>query len=119
MSELVSNSSRLTEPGFKYVLNNALSNCKTMKNKYNNQLFNLGIDSKVADTPGFNRPDLRCKPNELAKLFPELRSQLEKNTCRFRDCLHRDEPGCVLERSGERYYLYRKILDEMLNCRRQ
>ena len=33
----------LFKPGFKYVLNNALSNCKTMKNKYNNQLFNLGM----------------------------------------------------------------------------
>ena len=32
---------RLTEPGFKYVLNNALNNCKTLKYKYNNQIFNV------------------------------------------------------------------------------
>ena len=32
---------RLTEPGFKYVLNNALNNCKTLKYKYNNHIFNV------------------------------------------------------------------------------
>jgi len=34
---------RLTEPGFKYVLNNALDNCKTIKYKYHNQIFNLSM----------------------------------------------------------------------------
>lgn len=32
---------RLTEPGFKYVLNNALGHCKKIKYKYNNHIFNV------------------------------------------------------------------------------
>ena len=34
---------RLTEPGFKYVLNNALGHCKTLKYKYNNHIFNVSM----------------------------------------------------------------------------
>jgi len=77
------------------------------------ELFRLGEGSFVADTPGFNRPELPADPRDLAALFPELRSQLEPFPCRFRDCLHHDEPGCGMNKDWERYPLYKRCLDEM------
>lgn len=76
------------------------------------ELFPLNQGSRVADTPGFNRPDLPEKPNELVMLFPELRAQLDPWPCRFRDCLHRGEPGCGVQRHWERYPLYTAALEE-------
>jgi len=37
------NTPSLTEPGFKYVLNNALHNCKMIKYKHFNKLFNISL----------------------------------------------------------------------------
>ena len=76
------------------------------------ELFPLNQGSRVADTPGFNRPDLPNDPRELGMLFPELRDQLEPWPCRFRDCLHRGEPGCGVQRNWERYALYTAALEE-------
>ena len=73
----------------------------------------------VADTPGFNMPNLEVDSLDLQFLFPELRSQLDvSNNCKFRDCLHCEEPGCRIEKSWERYPLYRKFLEENINSRR-
>ena len=76
------------------------------------ELFPLNQGSRVADTPGFNRPDLPDNPRELVMLFPELRDQLDPWPCRFRDCLHRGEPGCGVQRNWERYSLYTAALEE-------
>ena len=76
------------------------------------ELFPLNEGSRVADTPGFNRPDLPENPRELVMLFPELRDQLDPWPCRFRDCLHRGEPGCGVQRNWERYALYTAALEE-------
>ncbi|MFL0749911.1 MAG: ribosome small subunit-dependent GTPase A [Prochlorococcus sp.] len=77
------------------------------------ELYRLCEGSLVADTPGFNRPELPGDPRNLALLFPELRRQLETRPCRFRDCFHRDEPGCEVEKSWERYPIYKRCLKEM------
>ena len=82
------------------------------------ELFALGSDSRVADTPGFNRPDLPDDPRELAVLFPELRQQLDPWPCRFRDCLHRGEPGCGVTTAWERYNLYAAGLEELISISR-
>ena len=74
------------------------------------ELFPLGPSARVADTPGFNRPDLPEDPQELGVLFPELRQQLDPWPCRFRDCLHRGEPGCGVSTDWERYALYKLSL---------
>ena len=37
------NTPKLTEPGFKYVLNNALHNCKIIKYKHFNKFFNISL----------------------------------------------------------------------------
>jgi len=79
------------------------------------ELFGIGNGSLLADTPGFNRPEIICKPSGFAYLFPEFRSQLNKSQCKFRNCLHRDEPGCVINKDLERYSFYRKNLEEMIN----
>ena len=76
------------------------------------ELFPLTQGSRVADTPGFNRPDLPEDPRELVMLFPELRDQLDPWPCRFRDCWHRGEPGCGVHRNWERYSLYTAGLEE-------
>tara|TARA_Y100001968_G_scaffold304691_1_gene319916 strand:- start:654 stop:1577 length:924 start_codon:yes stop_codon:yes gene_type:complete len=80
----------------------------------NVELFSLSNDSFLADTPGFNRPEIVVEPNELSYLFPELRKQLKDNNCKFRNCLHRDEPGCVIDKGWQRYNFYREYLEELI-----
>ncbi len=79
------------------------------------ELFSLGGEALVADTPGFNRPEVNITPRDLAFLFPELRQQLTDHRCKFRDCLHRDEPGCVIDKTIARYSFYRENLEELLS----
>ena len=79
------------------------------------ELFAIGNGSLLADTPGFNRPEIVCEPFDFAFLFPEFRTQLSNSQCKFRNCLHRDEPGCVIDKDLERYPFYRENLEEMIN----
>ena len=79
------------------------------------ELFTIGNGSLLADTPGFNRPEIECEPSGFAFLFPEFRAQLAKSQCKFRNCLHRDEPGCVINKDLERYPFYRENLEEMIS----
>ena len=79
------------------------------------ELFAIGNGSLLADTPGFNRPEIVCEPSELAFLFPEFRIELSKSRCKFRNCLHRDEPGCVIKKDLERYLFYRENIEEIIN----
>jgi len=79
------------------------------------ELFAIGNKSLLADTPGFNRPEIVSEPSDFAYLFPEFRTQLSKSTCKFRNCLHRDEPGCVINKDLERYPFYRENLEEMIS----
>jgi ribosome biogenesis GTPase / thiamine phosphate phosphatase len=49
----------------------------------------------VADTPGFNLAELRCpEPQEVMWQFPEIVKL--KESCRFSNCLHLVEDGCVI-----------------------
>ena len=82
------------------------------------ELFPLGPTARVADTPGFNRPDLPDDPQELGVLFPELRQQLDPWPCRFRDCLHRGEPGRGVATDWERDSLYKAALIEQSSLSR-
>ncbi len=79
------------------------------------ELFAIGNGSLLADTPGFNRPEIVCEPSAFASLFPEFRSQITNSKCKFRNCLHRDEPGCVMNKDLERYSFYRQNLEEIIN----
>ena len=82
------------------------------------ELHEFAHGSRVADTPGFNRPELPDDVSNLEVLFPELRAQLAQHPCRFRDCLHRDEPGCGVTRDWERYPMYRRAVEELMDVSR-
>lgn len=79
------------------------------------ELFELPSGGLLADTPGFNQPDLDCAPQDLAYYFPEARRRLAEASCQFSDCLHRDEPGCVVRGDWERYEYYLEFLDEAID----
>ena len=68
------------------------------------ELWPLPGGGMMADTPGFNQPNLDIKPTELARCFPEIRRQ--NVTCEFADCSHQNEPGCALAKDWERYAHY-------------
>ncbi len=76
------------------------------------ELFELPGGGLLADTPGFNQPDLDCTPFELASYFPEVSHRIGQ--CQFNDCLHREEPHCAVRGDWERYPHYRKFLDEAI-----
>jgi ribosome biogenesis GTPase len=60
------------------------------------ELFPIGGQTYVADTPGFSSFELELMDpipkEELAELFPDFRPFLGR--CRFPDCAHRKEPDC-------------------------
>lgn len=76
------------------------------------ELFELPQGGLLADTPGFNQPDIACSPQELGACFPEIRRRLQHQQCQFTDCLHRGEPGCAIGSDWERYDDYRQLLAE-------
>ena len=68
------------------------------------ELFDLGEDTFVADTPGFSsfdtdQMDVILKEN-LQYAFPDFGQYLGK--CQFHDCSHRAEPGCAVREALER-----------------
>ena len=67
------------------------------------QLYSLGENTYVADTPGFSSFDtdqmeVILKEN-LQYAFPDLTPYIGK--CRFKDCTHRKEPGCAVREACE------------------
>lgn len=76
------------------------------------QLFELPQGGLLADTPGFNQPDLLVTARELIRYFPEVKTAIAANACQFQDCLHREEPGCHVRGHWERYEHYLKFLEE-------
>ncbi|MEB3337312.1 MAG: small ribosomal subunit biogenesis GTPase RsgA [Leptolyngbyaceae bacterium] len=75
------------------------------------ELFELPTGGFLADTPGFNQPSLECEPEALADYFPEARQRLAVASCQFSNCLHRDEPNCVVRGDWERYGHYLAFLE--------
>jgi ribosome biogenesis GTPase len=83
------------------------------------ELFNLPDGGLIADTPGFNQPDLTCMPEQLGGYFPEIRDRLAVERCQFNNCLHRDEPNCVVRGDWERYPYYLDFLDQAIAFQEQ
>lgn len=83
------------------------------------QLLRVNPRTYVADTPGFSQITLEhLKPGDLAQLFPDFREHI--GDCRFRSCLHQNEPGCALKKAledgvidPERYRWYLNLLTEI------
>lgn len=72
----------------------------------------------LLDTPGFSSYQISemIKPEELREYFPEF----SRGECRFKSCLHKDEPGCDVKEavaagkiSAVRYEHYLSLLDEI------
>lgn len=85
------------------------------------ELYRLGEDTFVADTPGFSsfdtdQMDVILKEN-LQFAFPDLGPYIGK--CQFHDCSHRKEPGCAVtaalaagEIEKSRYESYCKLYEK-------
>ena len=85
------------------------------------ELYNLGEDTFVADTPGFSsfdtdQMDVMLKEN-LQYAFPDFGRHL--GGCQFHDCTHRKEPGCAVrsavatgELESTRYDSYLKLYEK-------
>lgn len=78
------------------------------------ELFELPGGGLLADSPGFNQPDLDCIPGDLAQYFPEAKERLSQGTCQFSNCLHKDEPNCLVRGDWERYEYYLDFLDKAI-----
>ena len=82
----------------------------------NVELFSLSKNSYVVDTPGFNIQNMLFAPRLIQFYFPEITKQhREKNLCKYRNCLHLSEPGCMLNKSFERYKFYRDLVEMSKN----
>jgi ribosome biogenesis GTPase len=79
------------------------------------ELFKLPEGGFLADTPGFNQPDLtQLLPEGLGGYFPEIRQRLALGRCQFKDCLHQGDSGCIVGSDWPRYDLYSTLLKEAL-----
>ncbi len=78
------------------------------------ELFELPSGGLLADTPGFNQPDLDYPPWDLAYYFPEARQRLAVAQCQFSNCLHQDEPNCAVRGDWERYEHYLDFLEQAI-----
>ena len=85
------------------------------------ELYNLGENTYVADTPGFSsfdtdQMDVMLKEN-LQYAFPDFGPYI--GSCQFHDCSHRKEPGCAVtaalaegEIEESRYDSYLKLYEK-------
>ena len=85
------------------------------------ELYDLGEDTFVADTPGFSsfdtdQMDVMLKEN-LQYAFPDFGNHI--GNCQFHDCTHRKEPGCAIRAAVEqgtleptRYDSYLKLYEK-------
>jgi ribosome biogenesis GTPase len=59
------------------------------------EIFRIGFDTYVADTPGIRALAMHGVPEaELEQAFPEFRPRLGR--CFYADCRHLGEPGCAV-----------------------
>lgn len=83
------------------------------------ELLPLNNGGQVADTPGFSQLTFQgFEPEELSGCFPEMRELSDR--CRFRGCLHLNEPGCAVKEAVQneeihagRYNNYLQFLTEI------
>ena len=80
------------------------------------ELYSLGEDTYVADTPGFSsfdtdQMDVILKEN-LQYAFPDFGRYL--SDCQFRDCSHRREPGCAVRAALENGHIEKTRYDSYL-----
>ncbi len=95
---------------------------RTRKGKHTTthaQLFALGDDGFIVDTPGIREYGIvELEPAHLGHYFVEFRDFL--HDCHFPNCTHDHEPGCAVKAAmledlitAERYTSYLNILDSL------
>jgi len=79
----------------------------------NVELFSLSNKSYIVDTPGFNMQPLEIDIRFLPNLYSEIYKQVidEGIKCKFRNCLHLSDEGCNLNKSFERYFFYKEMIE--------
>jgi len=85
----------------------------------NVNVFRLGADTLVADTPGFRELGFfRIHPDDLDVLFPEFETYIPR--CKFSGCSHEPEPDCAVKQAveageldAERYDSYLRMLRDL------
>ncbi|MCE0493495.1 small ribosomal subunit biogenesis GTPase RsgA [Vibrio salinus] len=83
------------------------------------KLYHLPTGGDLIDSPGVREFGLwHLTPEEITRSFIEFRPYL--NGCKFRDCKHLDDPGCIIREAVEkgeineiRFENYHRILDSM------
>ena len=88
------------------------------------ELFFVGRETYLLDTPGFSSLDVTgVAPEELKLYYPEM-ERLE-GRCRFQGCVHGKEPDCAVKEavengtiSRERYENYLLLYEELKNRKR-
>lgn len=88
------------------------------------ELFPVGDDAYIMDTPGFSSLYVNdFEKEELKQYFPEFAPF--EGTCRFHGCDHIHEPGCGVKEALEkglihkvRYKSYMEMYEELKNKRR-
>lgn len=89
------------------------------------ELFSLGDNTYLCDTPGFTSVAFQSIPSERLRFYmPDIASYEGK--CRFNGCLHIAEPECAVmnavtsgQLSESRYESYKKIYEEIHNQERR
>lgn len=89
------------------------------------QLYKFGQGAKLADAPGFSQLDFaEIETNELGDLFIEFANYARD--CRFRGCLHHNEPDCGVKAATNdkiiyswRYENYLTFLEELIERDKQ
>lgn len=89
------------------------------------ELIKLDGGGYVADTPGFSSLDFRgIEAETLSHSYPEMAALI--NDCKFRGCLHINEPKCAVKEAvdqGEiahfRYDSYKQFLEEIQSIKRR
>lgn len=73
----------------------------------------------VADTPGFSSLDFsRMDISKLDKLLPDFQHALEEG-CRFADCIHVDEPDCVIKNEVAQGEINPVLYDDYAQLRKE
>lgn len=67
----------------------------------------------IADTPGFSALDLNFKNSKLKNLFPEFKNAL----CRYDDCEHVNEKGCMVKEEVEKGIIKQSRYDNYIKFR--
>ena len=95
---------------------------KIMRGKHTTrhvELFSINDNTFVLDTPGFSSLEIcGIKSDELWRYFPEMKDS--DGMCRFRGCVHINEPDCEIKRrmengkiSESRYKSYKELYKKL------